>query len=247
MSTWIVGDIHGCAEELAQLVERIGLKGEDQLLSCGDLFHRGPDPVGVIDILESCGAHFILGNHERVVLKRCNLAPRLADGSDRPPLRVDFPSLDARDLAGDGRRPCAVEPQDRARVLRYLQSHSGYYQTNETLSASKPTPDGRPWWLVHAGILPGMQPAQASAECLTSVRRLRGRGCPWWYEAWAGPALVLFGHTPGPAPRATRVHGRLVSLGLDTGCVYGGSLTAYSPDLDEFVSVKASQPYVRMA
>ena len=46
-STWVVGDIHGCAEELAELVDAIALQPEDRFLSVGDLYHRGPDPLGV--------------------------------------------------------------------------------------------------------------------------------------------------------------------------------------------------------
>ena len=75
------------------------------------------------------------------------------------------------------------------------------------------------------------------------MRRLSDRGRPWWYEAYEGPALVLFGHTPSTFPRAQHAHGRLVALGLDTGCVYGGRLTAYSPELDDFASVPARRAY----
>lgn len=75
------------------------------------------------------------------------------------------------------------------------------------------------------------------------MRRLRRRGRPFWYEVYTGPNLVLFGHTPGRIPRAQYHDGKLVALGLDTGCVYGGLLTAYSPELDEFVQVKAAKSY----
>jgi serine/threonine protein phosphatase 1 len=74
---------------------------------------------------------------------------------------------------------------------------------------------------------------------LTSVRRLESRGRPWWYEAWNGPELVHFGHTHSAAPRTHSRGGRLVALGLDTGCVYGGALSAYSPELDELIQVPA--------
>ena len=53
MKTWVVGDIHGCAEELAKLLEEIKLGPEDRFISVGDLYHRGPDPVGVVDILNA--------------------------------------------------------------------------------------------------------------------------------------------------------------------------------------------------
>ena len=54
---------------------------------------------------------------------------------------------------------------------------------------------------------------------------------------------MLFGHTPSKLPRAWRTGGKLVALGLDTGCVYGGRLSGYSPELDVLVSVAASRAY----
>ena len=63
MTSWIVGDIHGCAEELALLLAELALGPGDRLVSCGDLFHRGPDPVGVMDLLAECRGAFVLGNH----------------------------------------------------------------------------------------------------------------------------------------------------------------------------------------
>ncbi len=46
------------------------------------------------------------------------------------------------------------------------------------------------------------------------------------------------------SPRVVRLGGRLVALGLDTGCVYGGRLSAYSPELDAFERVPAARAYV---
>jgi hypothetical protein len=246
MTTWIVGDIHGCAEELAELVERLALGPGDRLLSVGDLFHRGPDPAGVMDVLRAAGAAFILGNHELRVLERFQLAPRRADGSDRPPLRTDFPPLTDDDLAGDGRRACVVAPERRAEVVAFLQTHHGFFAESASFEGAGPTPDGRAWCAVHAGIQQGRPPAATDPQHLVSLRRLPQRGRPFWYEVYNGSNLIVFGHTPGQVPRARRLGGRLVTLGIDTACVYGGSLTAYSPELDELVQVPARAAYARL-
>lgn len=245
MATWIVGDIHGCAVELAELVERLGMGSEDRLVSVGDLFHRGPDPVGVMEILQELDAPFVLGNHELAVLRRVGLAPAGVDPSDRPARRAEFPTLDEDDLAGDGGMPCVVAPERRADVLRFLQDHAGFYLRNSDVPCAGPTDDGRGWCVVHAGRLPGVPLEECEPMQLTRSRRLPMRHRPYWYEVWEGPELVLFGHTPSPIPRMQRVGGRLVALGLDTGCVYGGKLTAYSPELDDFKSVKARAAYAR--
>lgn len=239
MATWILGDIHGCADELATLLERLSPGPDDAILCCGDLLHRGPDPAGVCDLLAGVGARFVLGNHELAVLRRVGIAPTRHDGEDRGPDPLDLPELDAEDLAGDGRTPCRVEPHRRADVVRYLQRHSGYLLRHTDVPTAGPTRDGRGWMVVHAGFDPRRQPEEQSVKTLCTVRRLDRRGRPWWYEQYKGPDLVLFGHTQSPLPRiATRGRQR-VAIGLDTGCVYGGSLTAYSPELDAFETVAA--------
>jgi hypothetical protein len=241
MTVWIIGDIHGCAEELAQLFEKLDLSSGDRLVAVGDLFHRGPDPIGVLDLLEARKALFVLGNHEARVLERFHLAPKLSDASDRPPRRLEFPPLEAGDLDGDGHRPCHVPAERRADVVRFLQTHSGYFLEQTSIEGAGALPDGRRWCVVHAGLVPGRSPRDTVPEELISLRRLPLRGTPFWYEIYDGPNLILFGHTPGKIPRARLASGRLVALGLDTGCVYGGRLTAYSPELDEYRQVEGKK------
>ncbi len=243
MASWIVGDIHGCAQELSSLIERLGLGADDRLISCGDLFHRGPDPAGVMDLLREAQAEFILGNHERAVLRRVGLAPAKPDASDRAPVRMSFPPIDAEDLAGDGGLVCHIPSARREEFLVYLQSHSGYYLRGSELEGAGLTIDGRDWCVVHAGLDGSLPLEENLPHDLTRMRRLPRRGQPWWYEVYGGPALVMFGHTASKIPRAHRQRGKLIALGLDTGCVYGGTLCAYSPELDEFVQVKAAAAY----
>jgi hypothetical protein len=238
MATWIVGDVHGCSAELSRLLDCLRWTSDDVLVSVGDLFHRGPDPLGVLRQLERIGARFVLGNHELAVLRRAGLAPRSTAPDDRPALRTEFPALDADDLAGDGGTPCDVEPAARADVLRFLQRHSGYFVREREDTA---TPSH--WCVVHAGRVPGVALERNSIRDLTALRRLDAPGRPWWYERYGGPELVLFGHTPSQLPRIQRVAGRTLAIGLDTGCVYGGRLTAYCPERDEFRSVCAARAY----
>jgi len=245
MTTWIVGDIHGCAEELSALLERLALREGDSFVSVGDLFHRGPDPAGVVALLRGARARFVLGNHELRVLKRLGLAPASTDPDDRPPRLAAPADLCASDIDGDGREPCDVLPEQRATIVEFLQEHSGFVLRQGRIPGAGTTRDGREWLCVHAGILPGERAEDCPIEVLTSLRRLSGRGHPWWYECYEGPELVFFGHTPSSVPRIQRAHGKLVALGLDTGCVYGGRLTAYSPELDAFESVSATRAYAQ--
>lgn len=246
MVTWIVGDIHGCADELAALVERLQIGRTDRLIACGDLLHRGPDPLGVVDILQDVSAQFVLGNHEHAVLARFGLAPSGVEGVGVP-ASTALPEPTVDDLRGDGAQPLQIERREARRVLAFLTRHSGHLLTNSRIEGAGTTPDGRSWWLVHAGVVPGLPAERQPPELCMRLRRTAGRGRPYWFETWEGPELVLFGHTPSAVPRIRRWKGRLVALGLDTGCVYGGRLTAYSPELDEVHSVAAARSYASVA
>jgi serine/threonine protein phosphatase 1 len=241
MPSWIIGDIHGCSDELAELLRRIAPSASDQVIACGDLFHRGPDAAGVMDLLAGVGARFVLGNHEQRLLRRLGIAPLRVDGSDRGP-ELRLPPLDPEDLDGDGHTHCACPAERREELVRFLQhGHSGYLLQRRDVPGAGPTSDGREWLVVHAGFEPGRRPEDCTIETLTSIRRLADRGRPGWYERWGGPELVVFGHTHSAAPRLHSRGGRLVALGLDTGCVYGGALSAYSPELDELIQVPAAR------
>ena len=246
MATWVVGDIHGCVEELRELIAQLDMGADDQLVSVGDLFHRGPDPAGVMDLLEGAGAQFVLGNHEFTVLKTAQLIGSNGE-SKVGEMRTEFGPIESQILNGDGGMHCSVPEERRADVLRFLQTHSGFFLEHDAIGGAEVTQDGRQWCVVHAGLVPGQPPAETDPQELIRLRRLKGRGKPYWYEVYAGPTLVLFGHTPSPIPRIRRVDGQIMAIGLDTACVYGGRLTAYSPELDEFLSVPARRAYAQQS
>src|SRR5687767_15522585 len=61
----IVGDVHGCSAELRTLLDRLGfVRGSDTLVFVGDLVARGPDSLGVLDIVRETGGVIVRGNHE---------------------------------------------------------------------------------------------------------------------------------------------------------------------------------------
>lgn len=62
MSTLVVGDIHGCREELLELVDKAGV---ERVLSVGDVLDRGPDSPGTLRLFQDGTFSMIQGNHER--------------------------------------------------------------------------------------------------------------------------------------------------------------------------------------
>jgi len=72
--TLFVGDVHGCADELARLLDKAKPK---RVILLGDLFTRGPDARGVWKLIRRWDAEAVLGNHDDAVLRRWKPGRRL--------------------------------------------------------------------------------------------------------------------------------------------------------------------------
>lgn len=202
MRTIIVGDVHGCRFELDALLDRIAFASGDRLVFVGDLVARGPDSLGVLDIVRRTGAIVVRGNHEQ----------KLLDWRDA---RMAWMHGKAA-----AKKPIGKMHRDIARSLRPV---------DWTLLGSSPL------WVdlaehgvrvVHAGVMPGIPMEDQRPETLVRIRTVRmpgprGKRDILWGARWQGPPQIVFGHHAAPGlqlhPWAT---------GLDTGCVYGGRLTA---------------------
>jgi predicted phosphodiesterase len=210
-----VGDIHGCNIEFAEMLELIGLEAGDRLVLLGDLVNRGPDSCAVIDLARAANAIPLLGNHELRLLK-------FRKTGDRKYMKE-------HDLETYER----LRPEDWA----YMESMLVTYEEAELATV-----------FVHGGFLPGEPWQKQSAEVVTRIqvvdkdgrprRRADAPDAPSWADLWGGPPFVIYGHTPRP-----EVYKLKWSIGIDTGCVMGGSLTALILPEKRLVQVKARQRY----
>jgi hypothetical protein len=91
--------------------------------------------------------------------------------------------------------------------------------------------------VVHAGLRPGIPIEGQSPQDLTEIREVQPDGRPW-YEFYHGTKPVVFGHWVRREPLI-----RENAIGLDTGCVYGGRLSAYVLPEDRVISVPARNVY----
>ena len=67
MSIYVMSDLHGCYEEFIKMLELINFTSEDELYILGDIFDRGPDPLGILDyVLGHKNITLIKGNHEKM-------------------------------------------------------------------------------------------------------------------------------------------------------------------------------------
>ena len=79
MRTLVIGDVHGCLDELRALLVRCSFDGaSDRLVLLGDLLDRGPDPVGCVQFARELGAESVVGNHEETHLRFRSHRPKRA-------------------------------------------------------------------------------------------------------------------------------------------------------------------------
>jgi predicted phosphodiesterase len=214
--TIVVGDVHGCVDELEQLLRACGHRAGDAVVLVGDLVAKGPDSRGVLAMARELGMRAVRGNHDAHVLR---WKEALDAGLEPPRLRPTHEAvaraLDERDFAQLAAYPLFLRLEPDAVV-------------------------------VHAGLLPGVPIEQQDPEILMNVRSIRPDGTGTrvpnegvlWGSLWSGPELVIFGHH---ASRGLQRHP--FAIGLDTGCVYGGRLTACILPEQRLVSVPARRAY----
>lgn len=205
MRTIIVGDVHGCRMELEALLERVDFRSGDRLVFVGDLVARGPDSIGVLDLARRSGAIVVRGNHEQKLLdwRRARNVWVRGEGAAKPPIGRMH-----RDLAR------ALRPIDWA----LLETSPLFFDLPEHGVR-----------VVHAGIVPGVRFEAQSPQNLMRIRTVRAatsakRGKEanvLWGSCYEGPPQIVFGHNAAPG---LQLHDW--ATGLDTGCVYGGRLTA---------------------
>lgn len=239
----IVGDVHGCLPELVELLDRLGYTlgpvpeggvgprlippPGRRLFFVGDLVDRGPDTPGVLRLVMQAVADgtalCVPGNHDVKLARKLN-------GKD-----VQLTHGLAESLAQLAKEP----PDFLPAAARFLDSLVSHYVL-----------DGGRLVIAHAGLKEEMHGRASGAvrefalygdttgekdELGLPVRRN-------WAADYRGRARVVYGHTPVAA--ADWVNN---TLNIDTGCVFGGHLTALRyPEL-ELVSVAAHQTYAEPA
>lgn len=224
----IIGDLHGCAAELEKLLERLGYGPHGHpdgriVIFLGDLTDRGPRNLDCYEIVatlvERGHALVVAGNHD-AKLSRFLEGRRVNVG---PGLEKTVVELETRDDAY------------KARLHRFLDSLVSHYVL-----------DGGRLVVAHAGIKEAYQGRASSRVrnfCLygDTTGETDELGLPVrqdWAKDYRGSALVVYGHTPvALAVWSNR------TINIDTGCVFGGSLTALRyPEL-ELVQVPAAKVY----
>ncbi|MDR1174136.1 MAG: polynucleotide kinase-phosphatase [Treponema sp.] len=230
----IIGDVHGCYDELCALLEKMAYTVDKadctaqppenrRAIFLGDLCDRGPKNADVLRLVmnmtEAGHAFCIPGNHDVKLLRKLRGADvKLTHGLDITVSQLEQES-----------------PEFIERVIAFLDSLVSHYVF-----------DGGRLVVSHAGLKEdwqGRSSGRVREFCLygETTGETDEFGLPVrlnWAGEYRGKALVVYGHIPSREPRFLNN-----TVCIDTGCVFGGSLSAYRYPEAGVVSVEAAQEY----
>ncbi|MFO0589546.1 MAG: polynucleotide kinase-phosphatase [Polyangiaceae bacterium] len=236
----IIGDVHGCYDELCDLLETLGYKLEGgpseprvmhpegrRAIFLGDLVDRGPRSPDVLRLamamVRDGTALCVPGNHDVKLLKKLQgRAVRVTHGLEKTLEQLETESE-------------AFKKQ----VADFIDSLVSHYIL-----------DGGNLAVAHAGLKEAYQGRGSGVVrdfCLfgETTGETDSYGLPVrynWASEYRGKAMVVYGHTPTTVPEWENR-----TLCIDTGCVFGGALTAVRYPEREIVDVKARKVYYEPA
>ncbi len=267
MAVWAIGDIQGCAQSFDALLEQIAFNAQsDQLWIAGDLVNRGPDSAGVLRRIISLGtaARCILGNHDLSLLA-------LDQGFIQPHRKDTFNSvLDAPDrqhLIAFLRQQPLVQ---YCATLDTLMVHAGILPVWDVVTAQALSDEindvlGSDLYLPFLEHMFGNTPNQWHDQlvgierwrCIVNImtrmrllsseqkidfkykdnpKKAPAKLAPWFSYPRQSTTRIIYGHWA-----SLGYHEYANTICLDTGCVWGNSLTALR--LDQPDSTPISVPF----
>ena len=232
----IIGDIHGCYDEAVELLRNLGYEISEtasgstaahpagrKAVFVGDLVDRGPNTPAVLKLVMNMvrdgHAHCVAGNHDvKLARKLFGRDVKITHGLAESLEQLDRESPDFR--------------KDAAEFMDKLVSHYVF--------------DGGKLVVAHAGLKEEMHGRGSGAVrsfCMygETTGETDEFGLPVrynWAADYRGRAMVVYGHTPVPSSEWLNN-----TICVDTGCVFGGSLTALRYPERELVSVPARRMY----
>lgn len=205
MRCYVIGDIHGCLDELRYLVEGLPLESGDRLVFLGDYVDRGPNSKGVLDYMlelqkrDDLEVICLKGNHEDMFLAYLGLPGQhgnmfLYNGGYATLLSYGIKS----------------KQSSLGEIMSKISSdHIDFLKNLKTYVVMEP------FICVHAGINPSKPLAEQTDADLLWIRD------EFIHNPHRLPYTVLFGHTP----RSSVLFHLPYKVGLDTGLVYGNKLS----------------------
>lgn len=218
--TLIIGDVHGCLDELNELLTKVDYKPlVDRLVFCGDLVDRGPKSVEVVRKIRELKVECVMGNHDAVHVRyRRHILKNRLDPKYKIPMRHI------------GEHKIKINEQLSDEDFQFLENLPTFIKLDEK------------WVVVHAGLEPTKPLEQQDPDKVTNIRYLNPEtlktvsidkhyrpppGSIYWTEAYYGPYSVIYGHNVHwfDSPEVKEVTPGVFTVGIDTGACFGGQLT----------------------
>lgn len=238
MKVDIIGDIHGCYDELKALTEKLGYEWQDgipvhsdgrRLGFVGDLTDRGPHSLKVIELVWSLvikhqQAYYCPGNH-------CNKLYRFFCGN-----KVEITHGLETTVAEYEALPSREQKFIKKKFIELYEQSPLYVQLDQNQLI-----------IAHAGLKAkyiGRTDKKVKTFVLygdiTGEKHLNGMPVRRdWAQHYNGKPFIVYGHTP--VVKARKIHN---TINIDTGAVFGGALTAFQYPEGNIISVPSSMPYV---
>lgn len=242
--TYIIGDIHGCFDELRDLLDKAGPTKDDHVISVGDLLDKGPKQAECVKFFRENHFSAVMGNHDyRHVRWRDREIARMTEGRlnhMRPLKEKDLLAHNQLDYAD----------------IEWLRQRPWFLQI--------PVDIGLPWLVVHGGFVPNVDPMEQTNSDVMYVKYVdeKGKkiqenyddpstlgvyseGARHWTATWSYPYHVAYGHSAASLtePLVANPPGAGSCWGVDTGAVHGGHLTALVLPDRKIVQVQAREKY----
>lgn len=224
--TAIIGDVHGCGEELRELLDDLDRAlGRPRLILAGDLLTKGPTPhLVVTELLErrhrGQEIRLVCGNHDQRMLVAL---VRIQGGGDP-------------DHLPRSERQCWHVLQKRRVVSDALKL---LIEANETVEIRGGS-TAQPWTVLHGGIEPRLGLMRTPDQVKIHLKAEEGEA-HWWERYRGEDGLIIVGHKPLLEPMVLRRDERPIVVDIDTGCAYGNALSAYLPSEDRLFAVPSRQ------
>lgn len=242
----IIGDVHGCLSELKALLDMCSLQPADQLFFIGDLIDKGTDSVGVVkyvyELSLKLNVKLILGNHEEKFLRYLRNKKENPKALKEMIILPDFLTLEENLTEGELNLLYQSYYSFRIVDTNILLIHGGLpgtcklqFDVNYQYNIHSPKV------FKHLDLITKTRYLDAFGDFISLGQE--NKNSSFWADTYDGKfGTILFGHQPFFQDKPVFFNN---AVGLDLGCVFGGSLLAYiiESDIVRWEKIKAFKVY----
>ncbi|KAI8342767.1 Metallo-dependent phosphatase-like protein [Chlamydoabsidia padenii] len=237
---FVVGDVHGCANELAELVAKVQYnQSTDAMILAGDMVSKGPDNPGVIRLAKEKGMYCVRGNHDDYVI-RFKTFENINGIQQMAPPKAYLPEGNVAD-------PMKFK-NEHAAIAVNLTRDDYDYLVQCPMVLDLPFMNAR---VVHGGVDPTIKNVTLNdphtvfniRDIVDGVPSRDNKQGTHWTDAYneqqknnTPPIKIYYGHD---ASRGLDLEN--VTFGLDSRCVYGGSLTAMDIKTHQYTQIQCQK------